>query len=890
MADTLPRDLWIRQLEALPPRTILTSLQTHSHQSTHTTDALAEYLKARAGVEADYVQSLGKLQRRFEGAVQGGQGNGEDGGVGERMFGELALTVKLHSDYASIITRDYAEPLRTLPSLPATSSERLERTLKAYESANSKIAKAQKKGGAKLVAAQQDAADLQRQLSVQLVPEFIALAQGTTSDRLTTIKELGVKWETWQAEMGNRRTSAGETGMMQVLAWEPEEFVRSIPKNLFGVTSGGGFVDTHSSTVRGTAGTPTRSSTLRRPTITSDASSARSSRHPSDLFTSSAAGGGGAPATPSTGSGGGGGGFASTLKSKFGRKNSTLSPAAAAGGGGSLRGRAGSDARQQQQGQYGNDSLMTRVKDTAAPAPAAPLASPLPLDTSAHRGGRVDDEGFSVPPDDRGYAPWERTTTAGAATGGRRRDLLDDDDGHVEGYSGHDIGNREEPTTITALPPTASPLDHDDEFTTGTNNANINNNKFTSLSLAATPIQESEAERAAALAKMQSTLLAQGGPSSTTTAPNRRATMRARRDVRNTMFTALDRAGDETSLGETVKRQRGASGDIFGSPSATTTTPPARGVAALATNIRAPDSAVSSPASTTMNPFGSSALVGPGLRASFTETVNAVIKAGTVQRIMITGEISLVLKDTHVSGLDTSVPLHIRLDAFEQLEKVAPNPKYLAQVPNTPGEYLLDLDTLAHHTSAAAPNARSPILFKYQVHIGDGKAGEWAPLEIMPQWKPMKGETRLVLTYAVNTGGRLAARVASSSSSPFDSGDENGAAVMLQDLTLTVGLSGPPVTTVQAKPPGGTWSPERRKMTWSLPDLSLKPSSSSEGKIVARFVTEGEDVGIPEQVTAQWRINGTLNTGLDVVVVDQAVGWKFEQVRRGVVSGKYVAE
>lgn len=772
--------------------------------------------------------------------------------------------MKTHSDYASVLVRDYAEPLRTLPSLPPSSSDKLERTLKSYESANSKIAKAQKKGGAKLVAAQQDAADLQRQLSDQLVPEYIALAQQTTYHRLTIMKELGVKWQTWQAEMGNRRAAASEVGMMQVLGLDPEELVRSLPRTAFGVTGGGGggggsgFVDAP----RPAAGTPTRSSTLRRPTLTSDASSARSSRHPSDF--ASAAG----PQTPS--GGGGGGGFASTLKSKFGRKNSTMVPFGS--GGGSSRGRAESDAvssaAHMNAGRGQNvDSVSSRMQPGST-MPAA-LASPVPVDASTPgRRRSVDEEGFSVPPEDRGYAPWERNTQGG------RRDLLDDDNDEETGY-----GHGEKDETITALPPTASPLDESPSaFGSGTN-------KFASLSLAPAPIQESETDRAAALAKMQSTLLAQGpAGSSNSSAPNRRATMRARRDVRNTMFTAVDRVGDDTSLGETVKRQRGTSGDIFSgavSPPAAMT--PTRGVAALATNVRA-DSAISSPASTTMNPFdgqSASGSVGSGLRASFTETVNAVITSAGVQKIMITGEISLTLKDAHISGLDTSAPLHIRLDAFEQLEKVAPNPKYLSQVPNAPGEYLLDLDTLAHITSAAAPNARPPILFKYQVHIGDGKAGEWAPLEMMPQWKPMKGETRLVLTYGVNTMGRLASRVASL---------QSDGPLALQDLTLTVGLSGAPVTTVQAKPAGGTWQPERRRITWTLPDLPLNSSSSSNGKIVARFITEGEELGQPDQVTAQWRVNGTLSTGLNIVVVDPAAEWKFEQVRRGVVSGKYIAE
>lgn len=287
------------------------------------------------------------------------------------------------------------------------------------------------------------------------------------------------------------------------------------------------------------------------------------------------------------------------------------------------------------------------------------------------------------------------------------------------------------------------------------------------------------------------------------------------------MFTALDRVEDEASLGEAVRAQKG-------------------------------------------DPFAAG---GEGLRASFVESVSAVIKNGTVQRAMVTGEVSLTLKDPSVA---TSVPLHIRLDAFEQLDKVAPNPRYLSQYPNTPGEYLLDLAALAQ----ASTGGKGPTLFKYQVHIGDGRAGEWTPLEITPQWKPMAGESRLVLGYHANASSRLAQR-------------DPGA--VITDLALTVTLGGANVTTVQAKPPGGTWSAEARAITWTLPDVDFSPSAAP-GKIVARFITEGETPAVPEPVVASFRVEGSLGTALGVSVVDEKAGWTFESVKRAVVSGKYVAE
>lgn len=90
MSDTLPRDLWARQLEALPPRTILTTLTTHAHKQSHATDHLADYLRARASVEQEYVQGLQKIQRKFGGDGGFEERDGE-GVVWERTVGELGL-------------------------------------------------------------------------------------------------------------------------------------------------------------------------------------------------------------------------------------------------------------------------------------------------------------------------------------------------------------------------------------------------------------------------------------------------------------------------------------------------------------------------------------------------------------------------------------------------------------------------------------------------------------------------------------------------------------------------------------------------------------------------------------------------------------------------------
>lgn len=88
MSDTLPRDLWARQLDALPPRTVLAALSTHAQKHAHATDHLAEYLRARANVEQDYVAGLQKVMRKYGGDPGFEAGEGE-AVVWERTVGEL---------------------------------------------------------------------------------------------------------------------------------------------------------------------------------------------------------------------------------------------------------------------------------------------------------------------------------------------------------------------------------------------------------------------------------------------------------------------------------------------------------------------------------------------------------------------------------------------------------------------------------------------------------------------------------------------------------------------------------------------------------------------------------------------------------------------------------
>jgi hypothetical protein len=393
--------------------------------------------------------------------------------------------------------------------------------------------------------------------------------------------------------------------------------------------------------------------------------------------------------------------------------------------------------------------------------------------------------------------------------------------------------------------------------------------------MAPKPIQETEEERQAALQKMQQAL--QLPPSQ----PSRRSTIaRGRRDVRNTMFAG---AGDDPvaafgglgkvtrpSVAETLNEEAGFP---FNSTTETSNRDGERPVVLRQGSMNSIGS---------RNPFETPALgaglpsaaVPPaisasGLRASLVETVNAITRNGEVQRLQINGEVHLSLR----KSADTATgPIHIRLISFEQLEKIAPNPAYLAQVPDKPGEYFLNAEVLAGVTSEGP--SKGTLLFKYQVHVPPGQESALLPLVLDPAFMCKDGETRMILNYHVNTASPVYQALSSAT---------------FHDLSLLAAFGpGPSVSNVQAKPPGGIWSPANRRMKWELNDFS-----GTEGKIIARFTTEPGEPMLPQGVQASWALEGILGSGLDIEVVGGEIEgheWKFEEVKKGLTTGKYLAE
>jgi hypothetical protein len=489
-------------------------------------------------------------------------------------------------------------------------------------------------------------------------------------------------------------------------------------------------------------------------------------------------------------------------------------------------------------------------------------------DATNHR--TVDSEGFTVPPANHDRSPWQPASS-----------LLEDDEAGNDAYvhrssfaiySGH---------RLRRLP-----------------HRSRHPNRVSAMAIQQTPIQETEDERAAALLRVQSTLLS-GTRSPSANGLSRRTTRGRRPDGRP--LTSINPIPDDMELGKAIEQNR-----LAVSPSTSAISPvsavPESVPESNAESNAEPESILKSPpsprpsgrperamsmmstsssnahiAALPVNPFANP--TAPGIRASVTETVHLLVKGGAVERIMLTGEVALSVKD-----VDSTSPIHLLVANHEHLEKSAPNAQYIEPVPSgQAGEYRLDLEALRNAASS------NPVLvLKYQCRVDPADASKYVPIELEPQWRCSPTKTDLLLNYKPNPASKFASpfepsfSVSSSSSSSPPS--------TLQEVSFLVPITSS-VTALQSKPEG-IWSPEKRRLLWKVGDIDLAADDAGN-KALARFVV-GEE-SRPQPIAVKWRIVGRLVSDFGLNLVggggDETSLEKprFEEVSLVTQAGKHLA-
>lgn len=269
------------------------------------------------------------------------------------------------------------------------------------------------------------------------------------------------------------------------------------------------------------------------------------------------------------------------------------------------------------------------------------------------------------------------------------------------------------------------------------------------------------------------------------------------------------------------------------------------------------------------------------------ETVSAWFEQGTVTKAMVIGQVALAFNPIDISAGPFGTE-SIRLENFPVLEKVAPNPAFIEQSPDNPGNYTVDLARIT----------KTSVAFHYQLHIEDSNITSLAPIILSPVWKPEATQTSAILHYSLNP--------------KFNIG--SATSITIHNLVLVMRLEpGSKAKSCQSKP-SGTFSRDKGLIYWRLGDVTFFKDQVAQ-TIRVRFLTEGE--AKPGNVEARWEISDeqslTLGSGLGVSMsaplnevkqdgeadpfadtdenappASPAIGWKPVTSVKKIISGTYM--
>ncbi|BGP43238.1 hypothetical protein JCM10449v2_007266 [Rhodotorula kratochvilovae] len=475
------------------------------------------------------------------------------------------------------------------------------------------------------------------------------------------------------------------------------------------------------------------------------------------------------------------------------------------------------------------------------PAPAAPAAQ-FAQGLSEEPAARVDEEGYSLPPE--GY---DRAIGESSAARQPSRNLMDEED-----EDELPLASSVPKLSIapSALPPSSPTLPQEDP----------------SARLAALEsVKSALGAPAAGLGRRATTNRGRRGgtlsPQGTMAAPERQDS-------------AMSVSEDDTPLAQVAERHRRAPPPP--PPTAARTPPvPQQESPALPSLPASPVPAFSPPPSATTpgramsvlsatsslgpsaraDPFAGAS--GPGLRVSVTESVSVLLKAGEVGRAMVTGEVAL----SHRAGSGAGdAPLRLRVSGLEQVEKTAPNGAFLS-ASGAAGEF-----ALAPSFATSTGGATTPVL-KYA--LSSAVSTSAAPLRVTPTWRVEPGLARAIVAYSVLPSSVLLAG--------------GGGASALEDVRIELHLAQGTVSSFQAKPSTAELLPGAKGVSFALGTLA----PGAEGKLLVSLQVDGGALAQPAPVSVRWVVRGATAAGVSVQVLDGGEGVVEE--RRETHSGKYLA-
>ncbi|KAI8800109.1 Muniscin C-terminal mu homology domain-containing protein [Cladochytrium replicatum] len=302
------------------------------------------------------------------------------------------------------------------------------------------------------------------------------------------------------------------------------------------------------------------------------------------------------------------------------------------------------------------------------------------------------------------------------------------------------------------------------------------------------------------------------------------------------------------------------------------------------------------------------------LHVFVTETANVMLKAGHLDKILVTGEIAFRLAPTAPnfsdgvtlrrlmsSGGGSSFRVHV--NHYETIAKGVANSAVSRMCADRPShsEFEVSLPALIRALMSPTAAQTGVIAVKYQVDAApkpDAPSDRLVPLIVTPMWKFEANHTSLLLAYHVNESfTSYRSRTRQQSVDFFGNGTEStpSAPPVLKDVSVvvTLGSGGGEISGVQTKPMG-VWSGERRALLWNVGEVGPQ-EAQEEGQEVKRLVARFETAEhMSELGSIAVRFSQTGET-LSGVQVESVVGFSrplvvFDSVVYSVVTGRFGAQ
>lgn len=254
-----------------------------------------------------------------------------------------------------------------------------------------------------------------------------------------------------------------------------------------------------------------------------------------------------------------------------------------------------------------------------------------------------------------------------------------------------------------------------------------------------------------------------------------------------------------------------------------------------------------------------------GLNASIAEVINATFKEGVLQDSQLIGEIALNYVLNPNGNGELPVGINLKINNATKFDKVIINQAFVEQVEQ-------------EHFKINPQFIDSRVLGAIKYSIKD----PLAPIVVHPIWKFEPHQASVVLNIKI---------------APFV--PERIRRLVLDDLVVFASIDGAEATNALSKPQG-SFSREKKRITWRFKEPLVLDRDSNETRLIARFITNGlaheSGKGISIKFVLHEQTSETIAVGSSISLEDQELDvenpfggeWNAVFSKTTLVAGNYI--